>query len=376
MTHADIAFSPDGHLLALANGNGQVPPSGRDPPRPAPPRSRPSRSATTTPGPGVLAARQPAQPGGAARCWCTGWTTRAARGSDGQPLRTRGAGPVPSRVRAPAGLAASCPAHRPLLWLGWSCWRGLRAHRLDAARRTTSTPVGRSPRCSSRRWRAAGAASCAATSSRRLYRGHFGDLTLARLRTPTYAPIWNVERNRLELRRPAYPSGHAGGARDPDGRLAPAVRPAGRARRAVLVRRRDRRHLPGATRARHRARRQRRHHGRQLYPHEFGGEDITGWNDRPLSIVSAASQVRTCQQAELAREHLARLRQQARTLLVGPVPYGKVAGTGFYEQVLDARESARVHARRTRGDAHLPASTSCRSPTNFYRSCLACAARA
>ena len=24
MTHADIAFSPDGHLLALASGNGQV----------------------------------------------------------------------------------------------------------------------------------------------------------------------------------------------------------------------------------------------------------------------------------------------------------------------------------------------------------------
>jgi hypothetical protein len=67
------------------------------------------------------------------------------------------------------------------------------------------------------------------------YRGHFGDLTLARLRTSAYAPIWNVEYNRPGLRRPAHPSGHAGGARDPDGRLAPAVRPAGRARRAVLV---------------------------------------------------------------------------------------------------------------------------------------------
>ena len=75
-----------------------------------------------------------------------------------------------------------------------------------------------------------------------------------------------------------------------------------------------------------------------FYPHEFGGEDITGWDDRPLSIVSAASQVRTCQQAALAREHLARLRRQARTLLVEPVPYGKVAGTGFYEQFLDTRE--------------------------------------
>jgi hypothetical protein len=75
-----------------------------------------------------------------------------------------------------------------------------------------------------------------------------------------------------------------------------------------------------------------------FYPHEFGGEDVTGWNARPFSIVTAASQVRTCQQAQLAREHLARLRRQARTLLVEPVPYWKVAGTGFYEQFLDNRE--------------------------------------
>ena len=75
-----------------------------------------------------------------------------------------------------------------------------------------------------------------------------------------------------------------------------------------------------------------------FYPHEFQGEDITGWDGRPLSIVSAASQVRTCQHAELAREHLARLRREARTLLVEPVPYWKVAGTGFYQQFFDTRE--------------------------------------
>ena len=75
-----------------------------------------------------------------------------------------------------------------------------------------------------------------------------------------------------------------------------------------------------------------------FYPHEFGGEDITGWDDRPLSIASATSQLRTCQHAELAREHLAMLRRETRTLLVEPVPYWKVAGTGFYEQFLDTRE--------------------------------------
>jgi NTE family protein len=52
----------------------------------------------------------------------------------------------------------------------------------------------------------------------------------------------------------------------------------------------------------------------------------------------AASQVRTCQHAQLAREHLARLRHQARTLLIEPVPYWKVAGAGFYQQFLDTSE--------------------------------------
>ena len=170
------------------------------------------------------------------------------------------------------------------------------------------------------------------------YRGHFGDLTLAQLRTPAYAPIWNVERNRLDFvgprTHPDLPVARAirmavslplfvqpavldglswcdGGIVDifpvrPVLDIEPAVDT------AVAV--------------------------NGFYPHEFGGEDITGWDDRPLSIVSAASQVRTCQQAELAREHLARLRRRARTLLVEPVPYGKVAGTGFYEQFLDTRE--------------------------------------
>jgi len=170
------------------------------------------------------------------------------------------------------------------------------------------------------------------------YRGHFGDLTLAQLRTPTYAPVWNVEHNRLDFvgprTHPDMPVARAirmavslplfvqpavldglswcdGGIVDifpvrPLLDIEPAVDT------AVAV--------------------------NCFYPHEFRGEDVTGWDDRPLSIVTAASQVRTCQQAELAREHLARLRQQARTLLVEPVPYGKVAGTGFYEQFLDTRE--------------------------------------
>ncbi len=170
------------------------------------------------------------------------------------------------------------------------------------------------------------------------YRGQFGDLTLSQLRIPTYAPVWNVEHNRLVFigprTYPDMPVAHAirmavsmplfiqpveldglswcdGGIVDifpirPVLDIEPAVDT------AVAV--------------------------NAFYPHEFQGEDITGWDGRPLSIVSAASQVRTCQHAELAREHLARLRREARTLLVEPVPYWKVAGTGFYQQFLDTRE--------------------------------------
>ncbi len=170
------------------------------------------------------------------------------------------------------------------------------------------------------------------------YRRQFGDLTLAQLRTPTYAPVWNVEHNRLDFVGPrTYPdmpvarairmavsmplfiqpvvhdglSWCDGGIVDifpvrPVLDMKPAVDT------AVAV--------------------------NCFYPHEFQGEDVTGWDGRSLSIVSAASQVRTCQHAELAREHLARLRREAQTLLIEPVPYWKVAGTGFYEQFLDTRE--------------------------------------
>jgi NTE family protein len=171
-----------------------------------------------------------------------------------------------------------------------------------------------------------------------LYRSQLGDLTLAQLRTPTYAPVWNIEHNRLDYvgprTHPDMPVAHAirmavslplfiqpvvlDGQSWCDGGIVDIfpVRPVLDIEPAVEV--------AVAVNC--------------FYPHEFGGEDVTGWDRRPLSIVSAASQVRTCQQAELAREHLARLRGAARTLLVEPVPYGKVAGTGFYEQFLDTRE--------------------------------------
>ncbi len=170
------------------------------------------------------------------------------------------------------------------------------------------------------------------------FRAQFGDLTLGQMPIPTYAPIWNVEHNQLQFigpkTYPDMPVAHAirmavsmpllikpvvheglswcdGGIVDilpvrPVLDIEPAVDT------AVAI--------------------------NCYYPHEFQGEDATGWDARPFSIVSAASQVRTCQHVQLAREHLARLRREAVTLLVEPVPYWKVAGTGFYQQFLDNRE--------------------------------------
>ena len=170
------------------------------------------------------------------------------------------------------------------------------------------------------------------------YRRHLGALTLAELRTPTYAPIWNVERNRLDF---------AGPRTHPDLPVARAIRMAVSLPLFIQPARLDglswcdggivdifpvRPVLdiePAVDTA---------VAVNGFYPHEFAGEDVTDWDARPLSIISAGSQVRTCQQAQLAREHLARLRRETRTLLIEPVPYHKVAGTGFYEQFLDTRE--------------------------------------
>ena len=170
------------------------------------------------------------------------------------------------------------------------------------------------------------------------YRRHLGALTLAELRTPTYAPIWNVERNRLDF---------AGPRTHPDLPVARAIRMAVSLPLFIQPARLDglswcdggivdifpvRPVLdiePAVDTA---------VAVNGFYPHEFAGEDVTGWDARPLSIVTAGAQVRTCQQAQLAREHLARLRRETRTLLIEPVPYHKVAGTGFYEQFLDTHE--------------------------------------
>lgn len=89
-----------------------------------------------------------------------------------------------------------------------------------------------------------------------------------------------------------------------------------------------------------------------FYPPGFAGEDASGWQDRRGSILYVASQIRTCQQAELARVNLARLRRRSTVAMIEPVPYDTVKGVGFYRQFLNSEQwpqfmrDGRLAARR------------------------------
>jgi NTE family protein len=164
------------------------------------------------------------------------------------------------------------------------------------------------------------------------YRGLLGDMTLGEMPIPAYAPIWNIEQNRLEFIGPrTYPKlpvaravrmavalplfiqpVELGGFHWCDGGIVDIfpVRP--------LL---DIEQPCDFTLAIN-----------GFYPPGFQGEDATGWQYRPASILYLASQVRTCQQIELARENLARLRAVSHVAMIEPVAYGAVRGIGFYRQ--------------------------------------------
>ena len=169
----------------------------------------------------------------------------------------------------------------------------------------------------------------------RAYRRLLGDRTLGRLPVPAYAPVWNVERNCTEFLGPRT---------HPDLPVARAVHMAVALPLffdPVLLDRRwwcdggivdifpvgpvlDIEEPPELVLA-----------VNGFYPPGFAGEDATGWRERRLSILDVASQVRTSQQAQLAREHLARLRAATEVHLLEPVPYDVVKGAGFYRQFLE-----------------------------------------
>jgi len=170
------------------------------------------------------------------------------------------------------------------------------------------------------------------------YRELLGDMTLRELPIPAYAPIWNIERNRVE---------YLGPRTHPDVTVARAVRMAvslplfiepvqlqgqwwcdgGIVDIFPVVPVLDIERPADAAVA-----------VNGFYPPGFAGEDVTGWQAHPASIVTIAGQVRTCQQAELARVNLGRLRAAMPTAMVEPVPYTKVRGLGFYRAFLNNDE--------------------------------------
>ena len=110
VTHADIAFSPDGHLLALASGNGQV--TIWDVARPA----QAAPVATITGRDGYFQALAFAPRGGLLAGVTTAGTVLVYRlDGQGRPTLTASRSGLAARalypggVQAPAGLAADCP---------------------------------------------------------------------------------------------------------------------------------------------------------------------------------------------------------------------------------------------------------------------------
>ncbi len=184
------------------------------------------------------------------------------------------------------------------------------------------------------------------------YRRLVGDMTLGDMPIPAYAPIWNIEQNRIEFIGPrTYPElpvaravhmaialplfiqpVELGGFHWCDGGIVD-IFPA----HPLL----DIEQPCDVTLAIN-----------GFYPPGFRGEDATGWEYRRASILYVASQVRTCQQVELARENLARLRAASKVIMIEPVPYEAVRGVGFYRQFLSTRDwggfmrAGRIEARR------------------------------
>ena len=200
------------------------------------------------------------------------------------------------------------------------------------------------------------------------YREFLGDITLGELPIPAYAPIWNVEENRLDYLGPrthpdvsvaravrmavALPLFIAPVALDGlswcDGGIVDIfpVRPAldiePPACAAVAV--------------------------NGFYPPDFAGEDVHGWERQPASIVTVAGQVRTCQQAELARgqppttagrnagrdDRARAVREGARTRLLPAVPQyarlGRLHDRWPPRRLGGAGNAHRGRAARARGE--------------------------
>jgi NTE family protein len=167
------------------------------------------------------------------------------------------------------------------------------------------------------------------------YRRLLGDMTLAELPVPCYAPIWNIEENRLE---------YAGPRTHPDLPVARVIRAAIAIPLFIDPVRIDGLHwcdggivdifpvrpvleiedpcdVVLAVNG--------------FYPPDFEGESAHGWREARASVLRIAAQVRTSQQIELARTNLERLRAETEVMMIEPVPYEQVMGAGFYRHFID-----------------------------------------
>ncbi len=172
------------------------------------------------------------------------------------------------------------------------------------------------------------------------YRWLLGDMTLGDLPIPAYAPIWNVEQNRVEFIGPqTYPKLSVARAVHMAVALPLFIQPVefngfhwcdgGIVDIFPVHPLLDIEQPCDVTLAIN-----------GFYPPGFDGEDATGWEYRKASILYVASQVRTCQQIELARENLLRLRAGSKLIMIEPVSYETVRGVGFYRQFLSTRDWA------------------------------------
>lgn len=184
------------------------------------------------------------------------------------------------------------------------------------------------------------------------YRRLLGDMTLGEMPIPAYAPIWNVEQNRIEFIGPrTYPKLPVARAVHMAIALPLFIQPVefegfhwcdgGIVDIFPVHPLLDIEQPCDVTLAIN-----------GFYPPGFAGEDATGWEYRRASILYIASQVRTCQQIALARENLVRISAASKLIMIEPVSYQTVRGLGFYRQFLSTRDWAgfmqagRAEARR------------------------------
>ena len=167
------------------------------------------------------------------------------------------------------------------------------------------------------------------------YRRLLGDMTLADLPVPCYAPIWNIEENRLE---------YAGPRTHPELSVARMIRAAIAIPLFIDPVKIDGLHwcdggivdifpVRPVLEIEERCDVVLAVNG--FYPPNFEGESAYGWKESRASVLRIAAQVRTSQQIELARTSLERLRAETDVMMIDPVPYTMVMGAGFYKHFID-----------------------------------------